>query len=111
MAFADAPVFTVKINSFTHLGDANSTIGELCGTVTVTDTNTMAATGNLIPVTITADPNTGDPGMYTVLVDRSGNFCQLINAMTGTAQAEAWLPNSVTKVTTEVAHVVSGKRH
>src|ERR1700745_1990747 len=111
-AFADAapaPMFNVKINSFTHLGDVNSTLGELCGTVTVTDTETMPKVANIIPVTVTADPNTGNPGQYTVLVDRTGNFCTLINTYTGTAQAEAWLPGGA-HIATEVARVGTGRR-
>jgi len=93
-ALAGGPVFNVKINSFTRIGDTNSTLGELCGTVTVTSAQ-MAASGNLlIPVTVTSDPNTSNPGSYTILADRAGNFCVVVNTYTGTASAEAWLPGT-----------------
>ena len=109
-AFADVtPLISVKINSFYHIGDTNSTLGEVCGLVTVADTDAIAKTANLIPVTVTVDPTTSNPGNYTVLVDRTGNFCAVVNTFTGSAQAEAWLPGGV-KTVTEVSHIAPNHR-
>jgi hypothetical protein len=102
-----API-TTKINSFTHIGDQNSPLGEVCGTVTINDTTTMPAQGNVIPVTVTSDPGTNNPGMYTVLVDRTGNFCVLIATYNGTASAEAWTPGA--KFGTSVAVIDHPRR-
>jgi hypothetical protein len=112
-AFADgAPALTVKITSFTRVdtsATSNSTVAELCGTVTINDSLAMPKYGNMIPVTITSDPNSGNPGMYTVMIDRTGNFCSLINSYTGTAQAEAWLGGG-TQTTSELAHLGLSRR-
>lgn len=104
-AFAEtSAVTTVKITSFTHLGDIYSTMGELCGTVAL-NTEVLPTVANLVPVTITADPDTSNPGSYTVLADRNGKFCAIINANSGSAQAEAWIARTHVSVRSGVAHV------
>ena len=100
-AFADSPVLNVKITSFTQISPS-LTLGEVCGTVTVSNALPTAAKG-LIPVSVTADPNTSNPGVYTTLADQSGNFCVMINAYSGTASAEAWMPGA--KADSSIAHV------
>jgi hypothetical protein len=97
---------SVKIDSFTLI-DQTLRLGELCGTVTVTP-EVRTKIGDYIAVTVTADPKTGNPGLYNTLASQQGTFCTIILTYTGTATATAWVPASSLTATSDVAQI--GKR-
>jgi hypothetical protein len=96
----------VKIDSFTLI-DQNLRLGELCGTVTVAPEQ-RTKTGDYIAVTVTADPKTGNPGLYNTLASQQGTFCTIILTYTGTATATAWVQSASLTATSDVAQI--GKR-
>lgn len=77
LAFSAAAA-TVKINSFYFLGNGDSRVAELCGTVS-------DATTSPSYVQITVDPNTGRQGHYNTLAGKDGKFCALVLTYRGTA--------------------------
>lgn len=67
----------VKITSFNYTGTKTRT-AELCGIV-------EGDVGPLTVVDVIVDPNYKTPGEYTVIVAQDGQFCTVVNTLTGKA--------------------------
>lgn len=67
----------VKITSFNYTGTRTRS-AELCGIV-------EADVSPLAVVDVIVDPNYKNPGKYAVIVAQDGQFCTVVNTLTGNA--------------------------
>ncbi|MEK6555503.1 MAG: hypothetical protein AABZ31_09705 [Bdellovibrionota bacterium] len=81
--FASAAAPEVKIESFYYTGNTSQErTAELCGGV-------YPNPGAGMFVSVTVDPRSKKPGVYTVATSAAGKFCTLVMTFTGTASADA----------------------
>ena len=71
----------VKISSFNYTGSRNST-AELCGSI-------VGESTGLDIIEVISDPGYKNPGVYSVIADKAGKFCVVVNTLTGKADARA----------------------
>lgn len=71
----------VKITSFNYTGSRNST-AELCGSIAGESTG-------LDIIEVISDPGYKKPGVYSVIADKKGQFCVVVNTLTGKADVRA----------------------
>ena len=70
----------VKITSFNFIG-YRSTVAELCGSI-------AGAMDPVAIVDITSDPSYKKPAQYSTIASQDGQFCIVINTITGHADAK-----------------------
>lgn len=71
----------VKITSFNYTGSRNST-AELCGSIAGESTG-------IDIIEVISDPGYKKPGVYSVIADKKGQFCVVVNTLTGKADVRA----------------------